>query len=835
MFQSKAGDVSRAALLLALSLPACSRRSGPDPARIFTQANALRERGDFEQALSLANQGFSQSCQHPESDECWRFRLLKAEVLISLGRIPEASQLLQAVSSLPGKPDLEAWLLLDQGYAEYKLTHLAESKALFDRSVQLAESGQAWPLVAEIKLRRGAVLSRLGDAAAEEADFVDALRLARQANDRYLEMSGLANLAKLLQDKARYDEAAASFEQLRDVAGPLQSKSFAARLLNNLGYCYLQLGLPERAAPLFEQAQKLAEQTGALTDEQIALGHSGDMFNGQGQYSRALSYYQRALDVARKSHDQRWVVKWLCQMVDASLETGDLTHAEAYNREAVALEAQIDSPGERLRPELNRASITEAKRQFDEAEDLYRSVVRAAERLAGTQEPGLLLEARGRLATLLVEMHRAPAAEAEFRAALALINSTRAALQQDEYRITFFSSLLDFYQEYVDFLMAQHRPLDALRVAESSRARVLAEKLGEGPPAARRSSAYDYRKLARASRTVLLSYWLAPRRSFLWVITPAKVTAFQLPAQSEIQSLLSAYSGAIEQLRDPVRDDSDVGRQLHQAILAPAESLIPPGSSVAVVPDGALHNLNFATVPAGGPQAHYWIDDVSLSVLPSLDLVYRRTSGEQSQPRSLLLIGDPVPPDQRAFPRLPQAASEIDGIERQFSGSVVRAGAAAAPQAYAASKPDEFAVIHFAAHAEANSEDPLDSAIILSPQADRYKLYARDVVSLPIHADLVTISACRGAGSRAYAGEGLVGFAWAFLQAGARNVVAGLWEVDDRSTAELMEKMYSGLRNGMSPQEALRKAQLVLLQSDGSYRKPYYWAPFQVITDTLAY
>jgi CHAT domain-containing protein len=267
--------------------------------------------------------------------------------------------------------------------------------------------------------------------------------------------------------------------------------------------------------------------------------------------------------------------------------------------------------------------------------------------------------------------------------------------------------------------------------------------------------------------------------------------------------------------------------------LAPATALIPAQSSVAVVPDGPLHNLNFESLPAPGVQSHYWIEDVTVSVIPSLDLVYRHAARPLNQAKSLLLIGDPVPPDQKGFPILPNATKEMSGIQQQFTGAVVRAGAAAEPQAYAASKPEQFSMIHFAAHAEANYEDPLESAIILSPLHDRYKLYAREVVSLPIHADLVTISACRGAGSRTYAGEGLVGFAWAFLQAGARNVVAGLWEVDDRSTTELMEKMYSELRQGKSPQQALRAAQLALLQSGGPFRKPYYWAPFQVITDIL--
>jgi hypothetical protein len=431
-------------------------------------------------------------------------------------------------------------------------------------------------------------------------------------------------------------------------------------------------------------------------------------------------------------------------------------------------------------------------------------------------------------------MHREHEAEAEFQLALAFINARRSELSQDDYRISYLSSRVHFYQDYVDFLVAQHRDADALNVAESSRARVLAEKLGGSSPAGIAANQHDYRRLARTSKNILLSYWLAPARSFLWVVTPLRIATFTLPPAAEIAALVNGYGGMIEGLRDPMREEGEEGNKLYQTLLAPARSLIPTGSSVAVVLDGALHNLNFETLSAAEPEPHYWIDDVTISVVPSLDLLYRNLGRQRGRTDSLLLIGDPQPPDQKSFPRLLNAALEIDSLKRQFSRAVVRTGAEAAPLVYAESKPEQFSVIHFAAHAEANHDDPLDSAIILSPHADTYKLYARDVIGIPIRANLVTLSACRGAGSRTYAGEGLVGFAWAFLEAGAQNVVAGLWEVDDASTAKVMETMYAQLRGGATPPQALRNAKLQMLHSDGPFRKPYYWAPFQVITDSLA-
>jgi CHAT domain-containing protein len=182
------------------------------------------------------------------------------------------------------------------------------------------------------------------------------------------------------------------------------------------------------------------------------------------------------------------------------------------------------------------------------------------------------------------------------------------------------------------------------------------------------------------------------------------------------------------------------------------------------------------------------------------------------------------------YPSLPNAEHEIDALRQRFptSATIVRTGAGATPSAYRQTDPEHFALIHFAAHAEANRERPLDSAVILSKHGDQYKLYARDVLETHLRAGLVTVSACESAGTKAYAGEGLVGFAWAFLHAGAKNVVAGLWKADDGSTAKLMEQMYTGIAAGAAPDRALHDAKLSLIHSAGNYHKPYYWGAFQV-------
>jgi CHAT domain-containing protein len=160
--------------------------------------------------------------------------------------------------------------------------------------------------------------------------------------------------------------------------------------------------------------------------------------------------------------------------------------------------------------------------------------------------------------------------------------------------------------------------------------------------------------------------------------------------------------------------------------------------------------------------------------------------------------------------------------------SAILRGDNATPDSYARAGPGRFGFIHLAAHATVNPQSPLDSAVILAGPADKNRLLARDVMAVPLLAELVTISACRSAGGKNYAGEGVVGFAWAFLRAGSRNVIAGLWDVSDRSTAQLMSHLYRGIAAGDDSMEALHSAKLALVHSGGAYVKPFYWAPFQL-------
>ncbi len=392
--------------------------------------------------------------------------------------------------------------------------------------------------------------------------------------------------------------------------------------------------------------------------------------------------------------------------------------------------------------------------------------------------------------------------------------------------------------DYVAYLIRNHRTDEALNVIDQGRAETLAEGLGFGNKgtSSNQSRRISLTGLARQSHAVVLVYALSPQGSYLWAANGRESGFYPLPDRPTILALAASHRRAILAAKDLLADQHSAARTLYEMLVKPAEHLIHPGDRVFIVGDDGLNGLNFETLLTPGA-THYWIEDVTITQLPSLRLLARARgqtrvhSAAEHQDR-LLVIGNPIYSGQLYSP-LPHAATEISDVAAHFpeNARTVLTGVRASPAAYVRSDPGRFDYIHFVSHALASELVPLDSAVILSPQGttpDTAKLYARDILSKPLRANLVTISACQGAGVRAYAGEGLVGLAWAFLRAGSRNVIGALWDVSDASTPELMQHLYDGIAAGQPPDASLHAAKLDMLHSRGVFRKPIYWGAFQL-------
>jgi CHAT domain-containing protein len=144
---------------------------------------------------------------------------------------------------------------------------------------------------------------------------------------------------------------------------------------------------------------------------------------------------------------------------------------------------------------------------------------------------------------------------------------------------------------------------------------------------------------------------------------------------------------------------------------------------------------------------------------------------------------------------------------------------------------EDYRVLHFATHGFVSSRFPELSGLVLS-LVDRNGdvqdgfLQAHEISGLKLRADLAVLSACRTALGQEIRGEGLVGLNRAFMMAGVPRVVASLWPVADRATAELMQRFYTALlKQHATTADALRQAQ-DSLRREPRWSAPFYWAGF---------
>jgi CHAT domain-containing protein len=810
-------------LLLAACAAGCSAKKTEDPAAQFQSIRADFLHGNLEVAQKAAAEA------RRGTDPAWsmRFRLLEAEILVYQGRGEEMLELLTVPDvSYPtgGDPAIKRLALLALVHSNNSKPEQAERELREARS--LAEQSHS-PLMGEVLRTEGLLHIAHEDLPAATASFRESLDLARQLNDDYLAATDLLNIGFVSLKNSRYDEAIPELQGALEFAEHIHAQVLAQAALGNIGQSYLQLGDFEHALPIYLKAEQQARELGARNSQVIWLQDAGYSYLKLGNLTAAREYDEKALAAAQALHAATQIISIETNLAFLSFQKEQYgaaqAHSEAALREALAQKDERAAAA----PKFLQAQLHARDPNAGDTEGLLMQV-----HAESATDPGLHADIENALAHFWEQHHDAVKAEDWYRESIHTFESQRAQVNDEAQRLSFFTNGDTLYRDYADFLIAAQKPALALDVLDSARARTLADglKLPDAGNQASRPSA-NARAVAAALDTSILFYSLGPK-SYLWAINAQRIEFIELPPQAQIEVLLQRYQKDILRSADALQEEDPAAIALYKMLIAPASAVLNHHGKVIIIADGALHALNFETLIAPAP-LRYWIEEVTLENAASLRLIAARTApAAGSKLKKLLLIGDPIMTGNE-FPPLPNAAAEIDGIEKHFTAEhrQLVARAEATPAAYAAHDPQGYAYIHFVAHAVASRLSPLDSAVVLSADPKNsggFKLYAHDIVGVPLHADLVTISACDSSGVRTYAGEGLAGLAWAFLRAGSHQVIGALWQASDASSPLLMDHLYGELQAGASAPVALRDAKLQLIHSPGVFRKPLYWGAFQL-------
>jgi len=370
--------------------------------------------------------------------------------------------------------------------------------------------------------------------------------------------------------------------------------------------------------------------------------------------------------------------------------------------------------------------------------------------------------------------------------------------------------------------------------------------------------------------TVLLQYSLGSNASWVWVVTNDGLVAAKLADRTTIEA---AAQRALERLRIHTPDASAARASteldaLAALVIAPVATLLDRPRIVLAL-DGALQFVPFATLPVRGAAgtAVALLAEHDVVDVPSLSALALAARPRLPAPRrTLAVFADPVlePDDVRFGPVRPvsvAAGAQAPGVVARSSGgadlgrlpstgyeadaiaALVPDGARLVASGFAANRDtvlhsdlSDFRYIHFATHGLVDSRYPGLSALVLSRYDERGRprdgsLRLNDIYNLKLGADLVVLSACDTALGREVRGEGLIGLTQGFISAGARSLVASLWAVPDRATAEFMRQFYRYmLDDGLKPAAALRKAQL-WSSAQRRWADPYFWGGFVLVGD----
>ncbi len=345
-------------------------------------------------------------------------------------------------------------------------------------------------------------------------------------------------------------------------------------------------------------------------------------------------------------------------------------------------------------------------------------------------------------------------------------------------------------------------------------------------------------------RESLVEYVLDEKTSFAIEVTRTDLKIHSLPARTQISQLSRSFVTAIRM----GADSKSSGKNLYKQLIDPV--LAPDVTSLIVVPDGPLHLVPFSALSSQNDE--YLNSRLTLTAAPSATIYSTLSKLAPSATARKPFLGVAFSPSTQSTPPAPSAArgvtdlragslkplrfgrEEIREAAKVFGPeSVTLDGAQASEQALKSQPLGDYKVIHLAAHGVSDELEPDRTALVFAPgsESEDGLWQAREIRRTRLNADVVVLSACETGSGRLQGQEGVMNLARAFLTAGAKSVVASLWDVDDRSTATLMESFYEHLKEGMTVNGALRQAQLDFIKNYGDKAKPNLWAGFEVIGD----
>lgn len=747
---------------------------------------------------------------------------------------------------------------------------------------------QALPVFQSLKLiqNQAITINNIGIAYSQSGEQEKALNylqqglpLLRLVKNRNSEAYTLLNIGRVYRRLGQFDKAFDYYSQAQAIQRETGNSAQSGETLDEIGVAYAADGQYEKALDYHRQSLELQRATGNIRREALVLTNLGQAYNALNQPDKAREQFASALTVFQNIGDLASAAMALEGIARAEQKRGNLTGAQTYIETSLTFRETVRSRSGSL--ELRASYRATIERAYEFYIDLLMQQ-HARNPGPGFDAQALKASERGRARSLLEQLSEAridirqgvdPALiEREADDARVLNAKAQRAMQlkarhgSNEEIVTLnreLSALEDDYQQVQAAIRKSSPQYSALTQPQPLDLKGIQQQLD--------------------ADTVLLHYALGEERSYVWAVTQNGLQAYVLPKRADVEALarevydslvarsvIKSLETARQRRTRIAQSDANfeqAAARLSKLILSPASAQLTR-KRLVVIADGALQYVPFAALTVSTGPYRPLVFDHELVSLPSASAfaVQRQNlKGRPVAPKSVAVVADPVfstndarlkgttpapvateptatriiehlqgtAKGQLSIPRLPFTRWEADQIL-----AVAPAGASFKAVDFNANRSiatggelSKYRYVHFATHGYLDTSRSNLSAIVLSLFDENGKpqdgfLRAHDIYNLKLPAELVVLSACETGLGKDVTGEGLEGLTRGFMYAGARRVIVSLWNVNDKATAALMQRLYAGmLRSGKTPAAALRAAQIEMLRTR-QWQSPYFWAPF---------
>ncbi|GBD55154.1 tetratricopeptide repeat protein [Microcystis aeruginosa NIES-298] len=638
------------------------------------------------------------------------------------------------------------------------------------------------------------------------------LAIDREIKNRQGEAASLGNLGSAYFSLGQYEKAIEYHQQYLTIAKEIGDRQGEANSLGNLGIAYSSLGQYQKAIEYLQQQLTIAKEIGDRQGEANSLGSLGIAYGSLGQYQKEIEYHQQYLTIARQIGDRSGEALSLNNLGVAYRDNKQ--PAEAIKNLEASLNIYLDMRGGLLRDD---------RKDFLASNE--RTVITLAEVLIQQNQPEKAFQWLNLATTAdLADYNRlinAKVADTDAQKALDNWNTDNRQLEgmrrqlQDKYSEELAKDIRQFEEKV--YKNAETIGQKYPEIAE----------LFETKPT-------DIAQLQKNIAPDTLVIQPVPLRDkvALFLVTREKLIVIQSDTKrDELNKLVSEYRTQLD--NDKNAYWRVTSSKLYEILIRPIESQIATSSpkNIAIIATGQLRYIPFETL----------YDKKNKQVLLKKYPIYYLTRISTSTPPATerkplqgLAFANPKPTQEE----LKGTEIEAETISKTFPGSEKYLGEKATLDTFKI-QAARFSILHLGTHgcfkrAGCPNLD-MQANTILFANKEQYNIADAALLGLK-NTELITLSACQTAKEANADGQEISGLAYVLERAGAKSVIASLWNAPDGKKFEdksyeainsiMMAEFYQNLQKGMSKSASMREAKLRLIEK---YPHPYFWSPFILI------